>query len=305
MNLKDIFDLAIAIDCDDDWDFVNLLESAAQNLSLKTYIIWPENHNETYHQLSSQRLFFRFIYDRASDTTGDFMKIYDWVIKHGGASIEKWDIINWASDKATMHLEFIASGIQTPYTIILPPYEKEKKITLTIEDLACLGRSFIIKPANTTGGGIGVIDGAETLQDILEKRQEFQRDKYLLQEKVIPLEMDNRRFWFRGFYTFGLIQCTWWNDLTHKYDIMYKEQIDSYNLATLYDLVGKIAQICKLNFFSTEIALDRNKQFMVVDYVNEICDMRLQSKHFDGVPDEIVQNIVFQIASFIRNSKNN
>jgi len=41
------------------------------------------------------------------------------------------------------------------------------------------------------------------------------------------------------------------------------------------------------DFFSTEIALAKDGRYVVVDYVNDPCDMRPQSKHFDGVPDTI------------------
>jgi len=64
-----------------------------------------------------------------------------------------------ASDKASMHLEFITAGIQVPYTIIISPYNSQREVKLSLSELAQLGRPFIIKPANTTGGGIGVVTG--------------------------------------------------------------------------------------------------------------------------------------------------
>jgi hypothetical protein len=35
-----------------------------------------------------------------------------------------------------------------------------------------------------------------------------------------------------------------------------------------------------------------------VDYVNEICDMRVQSIHGDGVPDGVVRMICARLAAF-------
>jgi hypothetical protein len=55
-----------------------------------------------------------------------------------------------------------------------------------------------------------------------------------------------------------------------------------------------------LEFFSSEIALTNDGLFVAVDYVNEICDMRLQSKHYDGVPDAIVAQIQHQFAVLAR-----
>lgn len=300
MHTKNFYDLALAIDCEHDWDFVRLIEAEARKVSLSTYLIWPDNFDETFQDLKSEKVGFLYLYDRASDTSSNFKSIYDLILDTGGGIFEAWEKIQWASDKATMHLEFISKGILTPYTIILPSFGSKHEIFLTLEDLSNLGRPFIIKPANTTGGGIGVVEGAETLQEILKARQEFSKDKYLLQEKIAPFEKDGKRFWFRCFYTCGLVQCAWWSDLTHKYEKLYEEDILRYNLDSLFSITKKIAAICHLNFFSTEIALTTNRRCVVIDYVNEICDMRLQSQHYDGVLDEMVRKIAVQIVSHVR-----
>ncbi len=51
-----------------------------------------------------------------------------------------------------MHLEFIANGLATPYTVILPSFESRPDPGISASDLAPLGKPFFIKPANTTGG---------------------------------------------------------------------------------------------------------------------------------------------------------
>ena len=56
----------------------------------------------------------------------------------------------------------------------------------------------------------------------------------------------------------------------------------------------------KLDFFSTEIALEHDGRYFVVDYVNDPCDMRSQSKNFDGVPDTIIQMIVTGITNYVK-----
>ena len=45
-------------------------------------------------------------------------------------------------------------------------------------------------------------------------------------------------------------------------------------------------------------------QFVTVDYVNEICDMRLQSRHPDGVPDRLALAISGLLAEAARASGN-
>jgi hypothetical protein len=296
-----IFDLVLSTDWEYDRDFIDLLEKQAKEQNLKTYVVWTGNLDSTYEELREGRLKFRFLFDRASDTTPEFYKIQDWMLQHQGQVFESLEELRWASDKATMHLEFIANGLLTPYTVILPPYDEiPGDVEIPVEEFTALGKPFIIKPANTTGGGRGVVDGASTIQEIYEARKNYPADKYLIQEKVKPLERDGYRFWFRGFFACGLIQVSWWNDLTCLYKDLTVEEVSRYGLEPLNTIIENIAGICRLQFFSTEMALLSDNRLVVVDYVNESSDMRLKSKAVDGVPDHVVRNNAEEIIRYIR-----
>jgi hypothetical protein len=298
--MKKIYDFCIASDFEYDTDFVGIIETVARTLHLSTYVVWPHNLNETIRLLRRDAIGFRFFYDRASDSSPSFLRLNSYFVEQGVPLLDPVSKLQRASDKATMHLEFISNGLMTPYTIIIPPYDAFERIYLSVSDLAKLGRSFFVKPANTTGGGIGVVSGAESLHDVLSARQKFQGDKYLLQEKVEPQEMDGKRFWFRGFFCCGHVELTWWDDRTHLYHPLLKEEIQKFKLRPLFKIVRRIAEISDLQFFSTEIALSPEGKFIVIDYVNEICDMRVKSLHFDGVPDEIVQKVARSIVSHVK-----
>jgi hypothetical protein len=198
-----------------------------------------------------------------------------------------------------MHLEFLSHGIDVPYTIIISPYDHQKEVELSLSTLAHLGRPFIIKPANTTGGGTGVILGAETLRDVIESRQHHRRDKYLLQEKIVPAPVNGKRAWFRVFWVCGTIIPCWWDDLTHVYALLSESESAMHELDHLQSITGKIGALCGLDFFSTEIAVTSGRRFVTIDYVNEICDMRLQSAHPDGVPDQVVREIAGTIVRHV------
>jgi hypothetical protein len=51
--------------------------------------------------------------------------------------------------------------------------------------------------------------------------------------------------------------------------------------------------------FSTEITITSDGRFLIVDYVNDPIDLRLQSKTFDGVPDDIVKDITERLVELI------
>lgn len=292
--------ILIATDWEYDTDFIRLLEKSIQNNRFSSVVVRPDNLNLIIEEIKSDRLFICAFIDRASDTSPSFIPLQSLLHENGIPVIDPIEQIRWASDKATLHLEFLSAGIPTPYTLILPPYHEENTPSLNVEDLAKLGRSFVIKPANTTGGGIGVVNGAESLQEILHVRTEFQSDKYLIQEKVIPLEKNGYRFWFRSFYVGGQIFLTWWNNETHRYTVVDDSLIESFELVTIPELMEKIADVALLTFFSSEIVRCSDGRWVVVDYVNESCDMRLQSKYPDGVPDELVERIVDRIVIYIK-----
>jgi hypothetical protein len=301
-----VIDVAVAWNWDFDREFLQCIDSAAAARGLTTLFIDQRNLTETVSALHDDTLSIRVFLDRASDEDEQFLpleKAMSRITRASGEretlySINPHDLLRRASDKATMHLEFLSHGIYVPYTIIISPYSQRKEVELSLSELALLGRPFIIKPANTTGGGVGVVVGAESLKDVIETRQHHKNDKYLLQEKVIPIELDRHRGWFRVFYAFGNILPCWWNDLTHIYEELTPKEEEAFGLQSLRAIAATIQQICGLDFFSTEIAMTLTEKFVVVDYVNEMCDMRLKSSHPDGVPDQVVSSIAGALAEY-------
>jgi hypothetical protein len=298
-----VIDLAIAADWEYDRDFVSLVDCSARRLELSTLQVWPSDLPETLKALDAGEIDIRFLFDRAVGASPGFHTLQRAVRARGADVLDPIEKVRWASDKATMHLEFIANGLATPYTIILPSFESRPEPGVSAAGLVPLGTPFYIKPANTTGGSLGVVPGAETLLDVALARRTYPTDKYLLQERILPRDTDGRRFWFRGFYALGLVLCAWWDDRTHAYRELSADEIAGYGLHGLYGVVRKIAAVSGIRFFSTEIARDMRGRDIVIDYVNETCDMRLASIHADGVPDAVAGAIASRIAAFVRDAR--
>jgi len=299
----EIFDLGIAFVWEYDTDFVNLIEEKLQDSGLTTYIIRGHNIAETTSKVHDKKLFFRFYLDRASDAEPSFEELARILTRRKSVIINPYKKVHHAIDKASMHLEFLRIGLNVPYSIIIPPHSEFEDVKLTVEDLSILGRPFIIKPCNTTGGGIGVVTGAESLREVLEERLNYSNDKYLIQEKIYPTILDGKRAWFRCFWAFGKPIAVWWDDQTHIYEELNEEDIFYFDLKKLFYKIRSIAKLTELDFFSTEIVLTNKDAFMVIDYVNDQCDMRLKSKHFDGVPDNVVNQIVNNMKNYITRIK--
>ncbi len=165
-------------------------------------------------------------------------------------------------------------------------------------DLASLGKSFTIKPAHG-GGGIGVLNGATTLSQVLNARQEFPAQRYLLQSYVIPPRLGSRMAWFRVIYCAGKVYPCWWDKDTHVYARVTPEEEAGYHLGSVRSIALSVANLCGLTLFSTEIAINSDRRFVIVDYVNDPIDLRLQSKAFDGVPDDIVKDITERLVQIL------
>lgn len=291
----EIFDLGIAFTWEYDVDFVEAIENIFHKQNLTTFKVTDYNISDVTNLVKSKKLNFKTYLDRASDVDEDYSQLAKILTKRKVRIFNEYEKVSHAIDKASMHLEFITAGINVPYSIIIPPQKHIKELKLSVDDLSVLGRPFIIKPCNTTGGGMGVVTGAESLKEVLKERSNFDSDKYILQQKIYPKTLNGKRAWFRCFWAFGKALSCWWDDQTHIYDTIKEEDFSRFRLQKLHTITKKISKLIQLDFFSTEIAITDENKFVVIDYVNDQCDMRFKSKHPDGVPDEIIFEIITQM----------
>ncbi len=289
------FDLCLPWYWEYDNDFVQMVERACQAEEVTFLQVTPQTLLETTTALYIGEMTLGALLDRSQ---GDrrFEPLTRWAREHFIRRINPAEISAWSEDKATMHLELIEAGLHTPYTILLPPFIDEPVIAA--RDITPLGGQFVIKPSNG-GGGEGVIMGAATWQEILKARMDFPSQKYLAQATIQPHLLDGRPAWFRIFYAHGECYPCWWDPRTHIYGIVTPEEESRYSLDRLRLDTLKIANLCRLDWFSTEIAL-AGEQFVVIDYVNDGIDTRIQSRALDGVPDVVMESIAAQLVKLIR-----
>jgi len=292
-----IFDLATAWCWKYDADFVFQIDKECGKRGVCSYLIHPHNLFETMHKIDSEELRFKVFFDRASDQEEDFDGLVDLMKASPVKMINDSDRALWASDKATMHLEFLARGINVPHTIILPPYDENPDLSSIPLDK--VGKPFVIKPA-CGGCGDGVVLDGKSVEDIQRARKEFSDDKYLIQQKITPTQIDGRRAWFRVFYVCGEVLPCWWDDQTKIADILSPSQINQKTYSPIERITRKIASISKLDLFSTEIALNSSGKLLVIDHVNDQVDLRKKSLHFDGIPDEVVDRIVAGLVGWVQ-----
>ena len=193
-----------------------------------------------------------------------------------------------------MHLKFNSHDIPVPKTALLNPEEDRKSLELKIKYVS---KPFVIKPAD--GYGEETILDAQSLDDVIKLKEQHGDIKYIAQEKILPKSLENKPAWFRVFYCCGKVIPCWWHPKTHVYDILTMKQVYALGLYDMWHMTRRISQVCKLDFFSTELVMKNDEKFLVVDLDGQPY-LRRKSKFNDGVPDEIVDKVIQNMVSFIR-----
>jgi hypothetical protein len=294
--MKAKYDLCLSWNWEYDSDFIGLLIHALNSKELSLLQVSLDNVEEFIQSKMNEMTTFSVYWNRTYGSEKEFESFVPWAETNASYNMNPYHKCVHASDKAAMHYILIHAGIYTPYTIILPSFKDQPK--LPVPDLKPLKSNFIIKPARGAGGE-GVVLAANTLQEIFTARQEFPEDRYLLQAHINPVKIDHHPAWFRVIYCTGNIYPCWWHPKTHIYTPVSVQDEEKYKLLRLRKITQLLAALTGLDFFSTEIAITDEDHFVVVDYVNDEIDLRLKSNAIDGVPDEILRDIVERIAMLV------
>jgi hypothetical protein len=289
-------DLLILWAWEHDADFLGQLVAACAARDIGLRLVGAKELASVRNELVSGSLQPRVIIDRVWDWGGEFARHCDVVKQRQFPLLNDYDLVRRAWNKPTMHYECIAHGLSAPPMVVLPSYEKQRELAPV--DLVKQGLFCSVKGAHS--GGSGVLKPVCTWEEVSRMRASWPEDETIVQTWVEPQMLGRRRAWFRVFYACGTCFPCWADDVTHDQVPVTAAEELRYRLDVLRGITQQIAGLCGLNAFSTEIALNQQHVWQVVDYVNEPCDYRLKSVTPNGVPDEIVKAISERIASWVK-----
>jgi hypothetical protein len=290
------YDFCLAWNWEHDAHFTALIAASCLSHGLSLLQITPHNLEDVLTALIDHQVTFWAFMDRASDVDPRFAPVVQWARHNAAYCINPDEQARRVCDKATMHPILIGAGLDTPYTIILPAYAEQPDLPPV--DLSPLSQPFTIKPA-CGGGGSGVVTDAYAWSQVLQARQQFPQDRYLLQAHVVPARLESRAAWFRIIYCAGRVYPCWWDTNSHVYTRVVPDEEDAFGLGALRRITDRLAYLSQLDLFSTEICLTSDGLFVVVDYVNDQIDLRLQSQAADGVPDDIVRDVAERLLGLV------
>lgn len=289
------YDLVVAWSWEHDAAFLAALRGQCGERGLSLLEVTPELLPAAVAALYSGELAFSALLDRAWDGDAAFRPLAEHARYAGARLINDPYLAERAWDKATMHLEFIAAGIHTPYTVLLAPLAEEPD--LPEPDLAPLGERFLVKPAHG-GGGVGVKRNLSTWEQVQAIRRRHPEEKYLVQAWVTARLTADGPEWYRVVYAGGEVLPFWWGVASHAYRPVTREQEGTHALAGLRETTAAIAAVSGLDLFSTEIARrEGDGELVSVDYVNDPIDLRPRSLAADGMPDDAIAAVAARVAA--------
>lgn len=297
-------DLLLAWDWPYDEPFVHLLGHAFQSRGLELLSATPSNLSRLLDGLSVGRYSVRCFLDRASDTSPRFLPLAHWAALNVPTRLNPSERAREIWYKATLHPDLTRAGVPVPDIVRIPALNRDPH--LAPPDLSSLPRPFCIKP-DLGGGGWGVVTDATTWADVQAARQRLPDDDFILHEFVEPGGLHDpsngaapRRGWFRILYACGRVIPCWWDDRTLVYaDRVTEAERDRLGLTPLWEITHTLARVARIHLFSAEMAWLAPGKFVVVDFINDPVDLRLQSHAREGMPDSVAQEVADAVAEYV------
>lgn len=293
-------DLILAWNWKFDRSFVRIVDQICQKLGSTFLAVSTENLAATLARFALTPFCALAFLDRASESDDRFLHLAAWAQNRSARYINPRNHAVHASDKAAVHYDLIRAGIHTPYTVVIPPYNA--RADLSGIDLTGLGTPFVAKPSHG-GGNEGVMPQVWSFDQIQQARQQIPEDAFLLQAQIQPALIESKSAWFRCIYCCGEVFVNWWDTESHVYTPV-RSELDMPGISTkMRAKMQVIADTLHMDLFSSEIAYTGEGELIVVDYVNDPIDLRLQSETGDGVPDELVERIAELIVGQTRGDR--
>lgn len=283
--------------------FENRLRAECLSRGMKYILVDRTTLESLTSAIKEGALKIRFYLDMASETfvPGDAYLNFNYLLKSSGAKItDDPDDVKRAADKSLTHFDLTHEGIHVPYTVIIKG--ADASVELDHEQRLRLGNRLVVKPALGYGQRGVRFTTYETLAEAVRmSRQADMGDTLLIQEFIEPKEIAGLVAWFRVFNTFEEIIPCWWDPNKHIYREVTMWEMYEYKLLPVIQITKEIARITRIDWFSTEIAINKkNNEFVAIDYMNDQCWVNPKSKSPDGIPDDILSRIAFRIVEKAR-----
>jgi hypothetical protein len=334
------YDLTISRPCVDMEAFTAFdgwLASAAALRNLSCCILTDAVVQEATERLQSGRLQIGFHLDYFSlwhIPDDPYARLARAVRDSGGHTINPPAKSRLFTNKAEAHERLRKRGLGVPATALVSPETEIYESILLAAGLGLDGTStYYVKPANGFGssGVLRVENGTfdRIREAITQVRQRHAADTLLVQRAInCPrLRADdgaNRIAYWRLVHCMGEIIPFWWCAAEAaqgrpSYRRLTGAEIKRLQLQDVIHYCHELADLCQMSWFSTELCASetaedtrfrvpgpdgKSRSLVAIDYVNDQCDVDVQSRWLGGPPDDFVRHVANRFAEAARARKN-
>lgn len=250
-----------------------------------------------YRKLQNKEISVRVLLDLSNGQTNPkdpFLMLAKEAKQQGAHVINDPDITSVVAHKGMFHQIMLENDILVPETIVVD--RKELDGFRVNDDIkARVGVPFVVKPA-WGDSSMGVLMEGSSHYDVLKSAEQVPNSSaFLIQRRLHSKSLGSHNGWFRLFHILDEVIPCWWNPANGEYQMVTPAQYKYYKLSPLVRIMKDIARVSKMKLFTSEICLEEDDHFYVVDYINADPDMNPRSYFADGVPDEIVRHIVWKL----------
>jgi hypothetical protein len=260
--------------------------------------------------------------------TGDpYARLAEAVQEAGGWPINVPHRARFFTDKANAHATLLGRGLGVPATVLFRPGSPDRPLTADERRELGLdepGARVYLKPANGFSHR-GVVCVDRTDPDSLNAavaaaRLAEPQDTLLVQCEVRCPLLDGddgveRPAYWRVLYCLGDVIPFWWSRSTDparpQYRLLTARESQRHGLGPVYEFVRDLADLSGLRWFSTEVCLSEGgersrhrmrtrhgpRPLVAIDYVNDQCDVDVQSRWFGAPPDGVVGYLADRFAA--------
>ncbi len=335
------YDLTISRSTHADMDafraFDAWLARAAAERELSCCIVTDAVVREAAERLQSGRLQIGFHLDyfalwHISDDP--YARLAHAVRDSGGTTINPPAKSRLFTNKAEAHVRLLKRGLGVPATALVALGADIDEPSLKACGLTIDGTSTcFVKPANGFGSS-GVIRvencTTERIREAVGKvRQRHPADTMLVQRAVTCPRLraedgsELMAYW-RLVYCMGEIIPFWWHAAEAdqgrpNYRRLSGAEIKRLRLQDVINYCRELADVCQMSWFSTELCACESSEgpgfripgpdgkpmaVVAIDYVNDQCDVDVQSRWLGGPPDDFVRHVANRFAEAARARKN-
>jgi hypothetical protein len=322
-QLADHYDLTISHPAPDQPAFATFncwLAEAADTHGLSCAILHDGIVHEALHRIGDGRLTLGLhlgyfaLWQWPDDP---YARLAQAVEDAGGSPVNSPARARTFTDKAAAHAELARRGLGVPDTVVLRPWNADRPLTEAEHVRLRLGdpeARVYVKPAHGFGGKGVLRTDPEGLAAAV--RGHNPQDTLLIQREVrCPLLECNdgveRPAYWRVLCLLDELIPFWWGPAGACYRLLTREEVHRHRLRPLLAYAAALARLSGLAWFSTELCLSdgpersrftvrgddgQERPVLAIDYLNDQCDVDVQSRSPTAPPDAVVRHVAWRFA---------